>query len=116
MAPLARIPLDSGGWLLVETSAATPEGPVKAGRVTDAIQKLPASLEEALVPVSAAAQATLTQLRKAHPDEITVEFGVDLAVEAGAVITKSGAHCHLKVTVQWHKHAPGLPGTAEDTE
>ncbi|MFE5985265.1 CU044_2847 family protein [Streptomyces wedmorensis] len=37
------------------------------------------------------ARAALQQLRKARPDVITVEFGVDLAFEAGAVITESGA-------------------------
>ncbi|MFD1271789.1 CU044_2847 family protein [Streptomyces kaempferi] len=42
-----------------------------------------------------------------RPDGITVEFGVDLAVEAGAVITKSSANCHLKVTVAWRKNSPG---------
>ncbi|MFG2339486.1 CU044_2847 family protein [Streptomyces yangpuensis] len=44
----------------------------------------------------------LDQLRKAAPDQIAVEFGIDLAFEAGAVITKSQAGCHLKVTVSWN--------------
>ncbi|MFD4866254.1 CU044_2847 family protein [Streptomyces sp. NPDC058412] len=102
MAPLARIPLDGGGFVLIEAPAA-PDGPVKAGRVSDAIRDLPGSLEDALEPVTRAARVALEQLRKAGPDEITVEFGVDLAVEAGAVITKTGAHCHLMVTVRWEQ-------------
>ncbi|MFI9247983.1 CU044_2847 family protein [Streptomyces sp. NPDC053086] len=57
------------------------------------------TLHDALEPVTAAARATLDQLRKAGPDEVAVEFGVDLAVEAGAVITKGQAGCHLKVTL-----------------
>ncbi|KJY20130.1 hypothetical protein VR46_44205, partial [Streptomyces sp. NRRL S-444] len=48
------------------------------------------------------AHAALDQLRKAGPDQIAVEFGIDLAFEAGAVITKSQAGCHLKVTVSWN--------------
>ncbi|MEU9303297.1 CU044_2847 family protein [Streptomyces sp. NPDC048269] len=62
-------------------------------------------------PVTEAARATLGQLRKARPDQITVECGVDPAFEAGVVITKSQASCHLKVTVSWksdrsdHPHA-----------
>ncbi|MFD5463381.1 CU044_2847 family protein [Kitasatospora sp. NPDC127059] len=102
MPHIARIPLEGGGSVLVEAPAAA-EGPVKAGRVGDAIRDLPVSLEGALTPVTEAARATLQQLRKAGPDEITVEFGVDLAVEAGAVITKTGATCHLKVTVMWKR-------------
>ncbi|MEE1829420.1 CU044_2847 family protein [Streptomyces sp. SP17KL33] len=100
MAPLTRIPLDGGGSILVE-QAATLDGPVKAGRIGDAVQEIPVTLQGALEPVTVAAQAALDQLRKARPDEITIEFGVDLAFEAGAVITKSQASCHLKVTVSW---------------
>ncbi|WTQ63341.1 hypothetical protein OG851_00565 [Streptomyces sp. NBC_00161] len=111
MTHLARIPLGDGGSLLVEAPAA-PAGPVKAGRVSDAIHDLPATLQEALVPITEAAHATLDQLRKASPDAITVEFGVDLAVEAGAVITKSSANCHLKVTMMWKKDAPDRPDAA----
>ncbi|SOD86420.1 CU044_2847 family protein [Streptomyces sp. Ag109_G2-15] len=98
--PLTRIPLEGGGCLLVEGAAGF-EGPVKAGRVGDAIREVPETLQQALVPITQAAQAALDQLRKARPDQITVEFGVDLAVEAGAVITKSRANCHLQVTVSW---------------
>ncbi|MFF3844616.1 CU044_2847 family protein [Streptomyces sp. NPDC002328] len=101
MAPLTRIPLEGGGSVLVEQSAAAGDGPVKAGRVGDAIRDIPVTLQEALQPVTAVAQAALDQLRKARPDEITVEFGVDLAFKAGAVITSSQAGCHLRVTVSW---------------
>ncbi|GAB7184315.1 hypothetical protein ATKI12_4146 [Kitasatospora sp. Ki12] len=108
MAPLARIPLEGGGFILVEAQGGA-EGPVKAGRVGDAIRDLPGSLQEALEPVTEAARATLDQLRKIGPDGIAVEFGIDLAVEAGAVITKSAAGCHLKVTVMWKRNRPGAP-------
>ncbi|MET7295607.1 CU044_2847 family protein [Streptomyces griseoloalbus] len=109
MAPLTRILLDGGGSVLVEQSGLPDGGPVKAGRVGDAVRELPVTLEGALEPITQAAHATLSQLRKARPDEITVEFGVDLAFEAGAVITKSQAGCHLKVTVSWKDDGSGHP-------
>lgn len=105
---LKRIPLEGGGWLLVEEPGPPDAGPVKAGRIGDTVRELPATLEGALEPVTAAARAALVSLRKARPDEIVVEFGVDLAFEAGAVITKSQAGCHLKVTVAWRNE--GLHG------
>ncbi|CAM5673530.1 hypothetical protein SAVIM338S_07099 [Streptomyces avidinii] len=108
MAALARIALDGGGYVLIEAPAKV-DGPVKAGRVSDAIHDLPGNLQEALEPVAEAARTVLEQLRKAGPDEIAVEFGVDLAVEAGAVITKTGAHCHLTVTVTWKRDGFGRP-------
>ncbi|MGW8362583.1 CU044_2847 family protein [Streptomyces wedmorensis] len=42
-------------------------------------------------------------MRKACLEQITVEFGVDLAFGAGAVITKSQASCHLRVSVSWDR-------------
>ncbi|MEU9715859.1 CU044_2847 family protein [Streptomyces sp. NPDC047976] len=112
MTQLARIPLAGGGTLLVEAPAAA-QGPVKAGRIGDAVHQLPQTLQEALGSVTEAARATLNQLRRAGPDGITFEFGVDLAVEAGAVITKSTANCHLRVTMTWKKDASARPGADE---
>ena len=106
MTYLARIPLEGGGCLLVEAPAAA-EGPVKAGRIGDAVHDLPASLQEALGPITQAAHAALDELRKAGPDGIAVEFGLDLAVEAGAVITKGSAGSHVRVTMSWQKSGPG---------
>ena len=100
MTPLTRIPLEGGGSVLVEAQSGA-EGPVKAGRLGDVVREVPGTLQDALEPITEAAQAALDQLRKARPDEITVEFGVDLAVEAGAVITKGRATGHLQVTVSW---------------
>ncbi|WP_271218194.1 CU044_2847 family protein [Streptosporangium carneum] len=96
-----RIPLEDGGTILFEAAPVISEGPVKAGRVSEVIQDLPSSLRSVLAPVREASRAVLEQLRQAGPDEIEVEFGVDLATQAGAVITKSEASCHLKVTLRW---------------
>ncbi|MFE1442155.1 CU044_2847 family protein [Streptomyces sp. NPDC058739] len=111
MASLTRIPLEGGGSLLVEQPGLPDGGPVKAGRIGDTVCQLQTTLEGALEPVTDAARAALAALRRARPDEITVEFGVDLAFEAGAVITKSQAACHLKVTVMWQDHS-GRPDPA----
>ncbi|MGW3208657.1 CU044_2847 family protein [Streptomyces sp. NPDC001135] len=112
MAYLARIPLEGGGCLLVEAPAAA-EGPVKAGRIGDAVHDLPASLQQALGSIAQAARTTLDELRKAGPDGIAVEFGLDLAVEAGAVITKGGASSHVRVTMSWQKSGAGAAEGAE---
>lgn len=112
VAPLTRIPLDGGGSVLVEQQAVG-DGPVKAGRIGDAVHDVPVTLQEALEPITAAARTALDQLRKASPDEITVEFGVDLAFEAGAVITKTRANCHLQVTVSWRSDGYGPPHAGE---
>ncbi|MFB7288725.1 CU044_2847 family protein [Actinacidiphila glaucinigra] len=107
--------MDGGGYVLVEEPVAELEGPVKAGRISDAIHELPVTLQGALEPITDAARATLDQLRKARPDEVSVEFGVDLSIEAGAVITKTLAQCHLKVTMAWKRDALGHPDVLESS-
>ncbi|WP_234342406.1 CU044_2847 family protein [Streptomyces sp. NRRL B-3648] len=47
------------------------------------------------------ARVALEQLREARPGKVVIEFGVDLSVSAGAVITEGQAGCHLDVTVSW---------------
>ncbi|MGW0287182.1 CU044_2847 family protein [Streptomyces sp. NPDC002386] len=116
MGVVARLPLEGGGSVLVE-GGREPDGPVKVGRLADAVQDLPHTVQQALRPVAGLARAALEQLRQAGPDEVVIEFGVDLAAEAGAVIAKSETGCHLTVTVTWHASAapdgagPGSAGT-----
>ncbi|MER7762896.1 CU044_2847 family protein [Streptomyces sp. NPDC097619] len=101
---MTRVPLEGGGSVLVE-GGLEPDGPVKVGRLSDAVQELPHTVQEALRPVTGLARAALEQLRQAGPDEVVIEFGVDLAAEAGAVISKARTGCHLTVTVTWHNTA-----------
>lgn len=94
---------------------AEPAGPVKAGRIGDAIHELPVSLQTALEPVTDLARTVLDRLRKAGPAEVEVEFGVDLAVEAGVVITKSTADCHLTVKMMWRNDNADRPDADESS-
>ncbi|MFF2549195.1 CU044_2847 family protein [Kitasatospora sp. NPDC058063] len=116
---LARVPLDGGGSILVEAEEAA-AGPVKAGRVGDAVRELPESLGSALEPVTGLARTVLHRLREAGPNEVQVEFGVDLSAAAGVVITKTAAKCHLTVRVTWRKDeadaASGAARTADAPE
>lgn len=105
MTTSVRLPLEGGGAILLEGTgeavAATGAGPVKAGRAGDALRELPRTLQQSLEPVREAAQAVMTQLRAAGPQSVTVEFGVNLAAKAGAIITSTAATAHLKVTLVW---------------
>ncbi|MCX5345993.1 CU044_2847 family protein [Streptomyces atratus] len=101
---LARLALEDGSSILVEAPDVS-EGPVRAGRVGDAIRELPLSVQAALRPVTEMARTAMQQLREAGPDSVEIEFGVDLATQAGAVIARSEASCHLKVTVAWQRES-----------
>jgi hypothetical protein len=101
MALAARIPIEGGGVILVEAPPPQDGGPIKAGRVGDAIRDLPTTLQASLRPIRDAARVVLEQLREARPTEVQVEFGVDLATEAGAVITKTEIASHLTIRLTW---------------
>ena len=100
MAELVAVPLDNGGVIVVEMDH--PEaGVVKAGRPGQIVGKAAQTLEAALDSVSPAVQSILAKLRQARPHEVTVELGLMLTAEAGAVIAKTTSGCHLKVTLHW---------------
>ncbi len=106
MAELVAVPLVDGGVVVVEMDH-TEAGVVKAGRPGQIVGKAAQTLEAALESVAPAAQSILAKLRPARPQEISVEFGLTLTAEAGAVITKAASGCHLKVTLRWDRdHDP----------
>lgn len=107
MTELARIPLDGGGTILVETAEAADDGPVMAGRIRDAVQEVPRTLGEILQPVTETARILLDHLSRARPAELEVEFGINLAAEAGAVITKTTVGTNLKVRMVWKQSEGG---------
>jgi hypothetical protein len=61
------------------------------------------SLQAALQKVKPAASAVVATLRDLidSPDEITVEFGVKLSAQAGAILTSANAEANYKVTLSW---------------
>ncbi|WP_405593808.1 hypothetical protein OG741_37735 [Streptomyces sp. NBC_01410] len=57
-------------------------------------------------------------LRKAAPDEVTLEFGIELAIKSGllvSAVTSAGGKTTLKVSATWRKGGqPALSVTAPD--
>ncbi|MGW7604142.1 CU044_2847 family protein [Streptomyces antimycoticus] len=91
------------------------DGPVKAGRPGDLIRELPQTVQESLVPIRETARAVLDHLRAAGPQEVEVEFGVNLSAKAGAVITSGEAAVHLKVRLVWNS-GDRMPPAPESLE
>jgi hypothetical protein len=100
MASLVEVPFDDGGYVVVEMDDAA-GGVVKAGRTGEVAGRAAQSLESALESVAPAARAVLARVREARPQQVTVEFGVKLSAEAGAVITRTSGECNFKVTLRW---------------
>ena len=125
MVAFVQVPLDGGGTMTVQLndepsaglavgpSSVTRSGPVRAGRVQDAAEQIVTqtaqTLREALAPLAQMSQQVLEQFAESSPQEVEVQFGVALTAEAGAVLTKAGAACHLNVTLTWKQSAKPAP-------
>lgn len=109
MQSVDRLPLEDGGEIVFEVVPGTVrpagEGPVQAGRVTDAVRRAPATLQEALRPVRDMTRAVVTQLRDAGPAEVEIEFGLDLSGQVGVIVNKGEAAAHLRIRALWRGEA-----------
>jgi hypothetical protein len=91
----------------------TRSGPVRAGRVQDQVEQVlttaTVTLREALEPLAQMSRQVLEQFAESSPQEVQVDFGVELTAEAGAVLTKAGAGCHLSVKLTWKQSPKPAP-------
>ncbi|GED85524.1 CU044_2847 family protein [Streptomyces sp. NPDC091412] len=109
MTRLLRFPAQDGdGFLVVEVAEDEP-GVVEVSRAGDAVADAAASFEEGVDRIRNAAGAALRRLRDmpSPPSEVGLEFGVRFNAELGAVIAKSEAEAHLKVTMTWRSDTAG---------
>ena len=107
MTQLVEFPVGSGQSVLVQVED-SPAGPVTRGIGTQSIAtRASQSFEDAIGRVRPAAEAIVAQLRSlaVAPDEVGVEFGLELSAEAGAFIAAASTRANFKVSVTWHRLA-----------
>jgi hypothetical protein len=105
MAQLVEFPLDGGGSVLVQVQDVT------GGQVTrglgdrHVLERAQHSFEEAISRIQPAAEALVSRLRALTetPDEIGVEFGLELSAEAGAFIAAVSTTANFKVSLTWRR-------------
>src|SRR3954466_4712037 len=119
MSPLVEFPLAAGGTVLVQVTTPGPadrtdlrpsaEAQVTRGRLRDQADDLTErasqTLDAALAAVQPAAESllsTLTDLSRV-PDEISVEFAVELSAQAGAFIATLGSTANFKIALTWRR-------------
>jgi len=109
--------VQDGGTVLVQVDEAAAE-PATRGLgdrrlVTERAQQ---TFEQAIARVQPAAQALISRLRALAdaPDEVGVEFGLELSAEAGAFIAMASSTANLKVTLTWHRPSPLTTTAARD--
>ena len=107
MAEMIEYPLDAGGSVLVAVASMSGDGVVTRGwgddRPLRVAEQANQTFESAVAKLRPAADALLTSLSglKSTPEEITVEFGVQLTAEAGICIATLGSSANFKITLTW---------------
>ncbi len=120
MSRVVEYDLGNNKKLLIEVDgASTPSrrtgDPNTGGRVTrkgvgQVVEEAGQRFEEAIDAVRPAAEMIINRLKGLAPGEISVEFGIKLGAEAGAVITKAITEANFKIGLKWI-NPDSKPGT-----
>jgi hypothetical protein len=117
MSRLVEFPLQDGDTVLVQVDEVA-AGPVTRGlgdrRLV--IEHAEQTFEQAIARVQPAAQALISRLRALadSPDEVGVEFGLELSAEAGAFIAAASSTANFKVTLSWRRSRPATTAPSAD--
>lgn len=101
--------------MVVATGGSTrdPHGDVVRGRAPDAVvTQASESFESIVQKVQPAAVALLEAIRSGPrpPSRVTVEFGLDMSADLGAVIASTAVQANFKVTITWRRDGPDSKG------
>ena len=77
---------------------------IPSGRIVERTQQ---SLDDVLAHARPAVNALVRQVRDQHdaPDELEVEFGIQVSLEVGAYIAAASTTANFRVTMRWLSHA-----------
>jgi hypothetical protein len=111
MKRLVEFPLDQGGSVLVEVDD-PPDGPVTRGFGRDRstlVEQTDKTFEAATAAVTPAACSLIARLRSMEdaPDEVGIQFGVQLSAQTGAFIASVAAQANFTVSMTWRRDAAG---------
>ncbi len=104
MRQLVEVPFEGGGSIVMEADDA--EGAiVRSARPSEVVATLGVSFQAALGRVQPMAQAVVAKFRDLAepPEEVCVEFGLKVGVDAGLVVAHTSGEANLKVTLRWRR-------------
>lgn len=107
-----EFPAQAGGTVLVQVPDESPGGPVLRGGLAGAtIDRADQTFETALSTIRTVARGVVTQLEglAVRPQQVTVEFGIELTGKTAAVLVAASASAQLKVSMTWQPEAAGRP-------
>lgn len=112
MPRLVEFPLDDGGSVFVEIAEqGRGDGEIRRGwgdRDSRVVEQAQQSFERAVHRIQPAVQGLLQQLRSfaETPDQVQVEFGLQLSAEVGAFVAGASSTGNFKVSLTWNRPGP----------
>ncbi|YCH06853.1 CU044_2847 family protein [Arthrobacter sp. alpha11c] len=109
MSRLVEFTTDDGGTVVVEVASTAgsmvTRGGDHAGDHSGVFARAQQTFQRALEHVRPAVQGVIDELLSLEnrPDEVSVEFGIDLHAEAGAFIASASTASNFKVRLTWNK-------------
>lgn len=107
MTKLVKFYLDNGSSFIAEVdtpvqTAQTMRGGSPNERLMEAVNN---TFEDAVDSVKHAAEAIMDRLcaLSRPPDDLTLELGIKLSAEAGAIIAKTSTEANVKITISWRR-------------
>jgi hypothetical protein len=113
MSRLVEFELPDGDTVLVEVVEPTTQLPTVRGFDGNALaERAQMSFEAAVSRIKPAVQEVIGQLHdlEDEPDEVAIEFGLDLHAEAGAFVAQASADANFSVRLTWWHDHPDNPG------
>jgi hypothetical protein len=107
MAYVIEFPVVGGGRLLVQAREDELPGGLELAslRPGEVVARARESVEAAMDQIKPAINAVTSRMKALAADDMTVEFGIVLGAETGAVIAKGSAEVHFTVTLGWKRTA-----------
>lgn len=109
MKRLVEFRLDQDGSVLIETDEPS-AGPTMRGLGKDRsalVEQADKTFEDATAAITPAARSLIARLRAMDdpPDEIGIEFGVQLSAQTGAFIASVAAEANFSISMTWRRRA-----------
>lgn len=105
MSYLVSLPVEGYAPVLVEVRPAVDDRTVREFGRPDRALPLTETMESNLAKLQPAISSLVENLRKASPDDVTVEFGIAVRGTAGLVFAASAAEGNFTVKLSWSNTA-----------
>lgn len=105
MTYLIEVPLDGADPIVIEINDGGDSGIVRSARPGEVVARATMTFDAALERLQPMAQTLITRLRDLaeRPDEIGIEFGLKMSMEAGLVVAHTSGEANFKITLQWKR-------------